>query len=64
MFIYVATQLKDLEKLSLNPFFPILISSVDILITSMLKTTFTPNMLPKDVQGKVREPADLSGTDF
>lgn len=64
MFIYVATQLKDLEKLSLNQFFPILISSVDILITSMLKTTFTSNMLPKDVQGKVREPADLSGTDF
>lgn len=31
----------------------------------MLKTTLTPNVLPKDVQGEVKEPAaDLSGTDF
>lgn len=30
----------------------------------MLKTTFTPNMLPKDVQGKAKESADLSGTEF
>lgn len=31
----------------------------------MLKTTLTPNMLPKDVQEEAKESAaDLSGTDF
>lgn len=59
MFIYIATQLTSLEKLSLVS------SNTYTLISSRLKTTLTPNMLLKDVKGMAEESvAPLSGKDF
>lgn len=47
--IYIATQLENLENLSLAS------SNMYALKSSVLKTTFSPSMLLKDVKGIAKE---------